>query len=59
LGIIRKLLDFTEYCFRPILSAVSWATNDIVSAIWMNRVQNKAFIVTYLITQSSYTMEIV
>ncbi|KAJ3655173.1 hypothetical protein Zmor_014310 [Zophobas morio] len=41
----------------PILSAVSWATNDTVSAIWMNRVQNHAAIVTYLITQASYTME--
>lgn len=35
-------------CFRePILAAVSWATDNIVSAIWMNRVQNEAVITTY------------
>ncbi|KAK5646663.1 hypothetical protein RI129_005127 [Pyrocoelia pectoralis] len=32
---------------EPILAAVAWATNDIVSAIWMNRVQNEAAIVMY------------
>uniref|UniRef100_A0A1Y1KXZ8 Venom dipeptidyl peptidase 4 n=1 Tax=Photinus pyralis TaxID=7054 RepID=A0A1Y1KXZ8_PHOPY len=32
---------------EPILAAVSWATKDTVSAIWMNRVQNEASIVMY------------
>lgn len=30
-----------------ILSAVSWANNESICAIWMNRVQNEAAIVTY------------
>nr|CAI5837059.1 unnamed protein product [Callosobruchus analis] len=32
---------------EPILTAVDWATNDIVTAIWMNRVQNQAIITAY------------
>lgn len=39
----------------PILSAVEWATNDIVSAIWMNRVQNQASITAYDTTATSTT----
>lgn len=30
-----------------ILSGVSWATNDVAAAIWMNRVQNEASVLTY------------
>lgn len=32
---------------EPILSGVSWATDTDVSAIWLNRVQNKGAIVSY------------
>lgn len=36
-------------CFfsTAILSAVTWATNDVLTAIWMNRIQNEAHIVSY------------
>ncbi|KAK4880204.1 hypothetical protein RN001_008350 [Aquatica leii] len=40
---------------EPILSAVAWATNDVVSAVWMNRIQNEASIVAYSIgAQASF-----
>ncbi|XP_017784773.1 PREDICTED: venom dipeptidyl peptidase 4 [Nicrophorus vespilloides] len=32
---------------EPILAAVSWASQDVVCAIWMNRIQNEADIVIY------------
>lgn len=32
---------------EPILSAVSWATETELCAIWLNRVQNKGAIVSY------------
>nr|CAD7400600.1 unnamed protein product [Timema cristinae] len=38
----------------PILSAVTWANNDEVVAVWMNRVQNNAEIVIYNITAGTY-----
>lgn len=37
----------TRIFSEPILSAVSWATDTDVSAIWLNRVQNKGAIVSY------------
>ncbi|RZC37564.1 C05D11.1-like, partial [Asbolus verrucosus] len=43
---------------RAILTTVAWATDDTVCAIWMNRVQNNASIVTYTTTESP-TMEII
>lgn len=37
-----------KYIFREqILASVEWGNNDAVTAIWMNRVQNQAFIVSY------------
>jgi hypothetical protein len=33
-------------CSEPILSVVTWATEDSVAAVWMNRVQNNAKIVS-------------
>lgn len=33
-------------CSEPILSAVTWATEDNVAAVWMNRIQNIAKIVS-------------
>ncbi|KAI7815507.1 DPP4, partial [Rhyzopertha dominica] len=35
---------------EPILSAVSWATNTSVAAIWLNRVQNQSSIISYNVT---------
>lgn len=32
---------------EAILASVAWATSDIVTAVWMNRVQNEAEIITY------------
>ncbi|KAF5295430.1 hypothetical protein FQA39_LY13091 [Lamprigera yunnana] len=32
---------------EPILASVAWATPEIISAVWMSRVQNEASIVTY------------
>ncbi|XP_018579789.1 venom dipeptidyl peptidase 4 isoform X2 [Anoplophora glabripennis] len=43
----------------PILSTVEWATNDIVSTIWMNRVQNQASITTYDTSASSVTPTVI
>lgn len=43
---------------EPILAAVSWATKSIISAIWMNRVQNEASVVAYN-TDDPFTTEIV
>lgn len=37
-------------CFfyrQPILSAVQWATNETVAAIWLNRVQNESSFIAY------------
>ncbi|KAK9703462.1 Trypsin [Popillia japonica] len=31
----------------PIISTVSWATNEILVVTWLNRVQNEAFLVSY------------
>ncbi|XP_030751090.1 venom dipeptidyl peptidase 4 isoform X2 [Sitophilus oryzae] len=32
---------------QPLITAVTWTTNDSVAAVWMNRVQNTAEIVLY------------
>ncbi|XP_045470312.1 venom dipeptidyl peptidase 4-like isoform X2 [Harmonia axyridis] len=32
---------------QPILSAVQWANNDTVAAIWLNRVQNESSFIAY------------
>lgn len=38
----------TQIFFREqILTAVEWANNDTLVAIWMTRIQNEAFIVSY------------
>nr|XP_022918753.1 venom dipeptidyl peptidase 4 isoform X1 [Onthophagus taurus] len=37
-----------------ILSAVTWATSEDLCAIWMNRVQNKAYIVSYETSENTY-----
>ncbi|KAJ8921034.1 hypothetical protein NQ315_015830 [Exocentrus adspersus] len=44
---------------EPILSTVEWATNNIVLAIWMNRVQNRASITTYDVTTNPVTTTVV
>nr|XP_023020386.1 venom dipeptidyl peptidase 4 [Leptinotarsa decemlineata] len=44
---------------EEILSAVEWATNDILTAIWMNRVQNRASIVAYDTSQDSVSSTII
>lgn len=35
------MMNFRE----PILGTTSWANDDVVCAIWLNRIQNKAEIV--------------
>ncbi|XP_050306538.1 venom dipeptidyl peptidase 4 isoform X1 [Anthonomus grandis grandis] len=40
---------------QPILSAVTWATNNSLLAVWMNRVQNHANVVVYQELSSSPT----
>lgn len=45
---VNKLLPPSNLqSVEHILTAVAWANNDTISAIWMNRVQNEAAIVTY------------
>lgn len=39
--------------FGPLLSAVSWADSDHLTAVWMNRVQNQSFILLCETTKSS------
>ncbi|XP_057672414.1 venom dipeptidyl peptidase 4 isoform X1 [Diorhabda carinulata] len=36
-----------DYKDQGILSAVKWATDEVVTAIWLNRVQNKAAVTAY------------
>ncbi|KAJ8960910.1 hypothetical protein NQ318_020209 [Aromia moschata] len=44
----------------PILSVVEWATNDSAVAIWMNRIQNQASIVSYDVSSdvTSFTVSL-
>ncbi|KAF5298439.1 hypothetical protein FQR65_LT01218 [Abscondita terminalis] len=40
---------------EPVLASVTWATNEVLSVVWMNRVQNEASIVAYSTgAQASY-----
>lgn len=40
---IEPELNFSE----PILAAVTWASNNSLVAVWMNRRQNQADVVVY------------
>ncbi|CAH1108966.1 unnamed protein product [Psylliodes chrysocephalus] len=48
--------DFNE---EEILSAVEWADNDNIIAIWLNRVQNKSVLTSYNTTSNPATSKIV
>ncbi|GJQ80872.1 hypothetical protein Trydic_g14131 [Trypoxylus dichotomus] len=38
---------------QEIITTVAWATSNVVSAIWMNRVQNEAYIMAYDATSAA------
>ncbi|CAG9840528.1 unnamed protein product [Diabrotica balteata] len=53
--ITYELTTPDNFSNENILSAVEWANDDVVTAIWMNRVQNEAVIVAYNTTITSPT----
>ncbi|XP_072401301.1 venom dipeptidyl peptidase 4 [Diabrotica undecimpunctata] len=54
-SITYELTTPDNFSNENILSAVQWANDDVVTAIWMNRVQNEAVIVAYNTTTTSPT----